>query len=592
MNAALADLRANNGHLTIPGLQRRYPAADAVRRAARRGDMDAFFRAGALGPDAFPDTANGQAGIHTNPGPWLEHMWAYFQTHHAEDDAAQAFLHGFLSHCAVDATTHDWVNAFAGGQWPPLERLLANDRAAIENVSVHLALEATLDDRLKPHVESHRSIDVPQAALLGCLNDAVRGVVVARPPNVPMNIAWGTAGDTLIDQFEWLVGLRATAEPWRSAASTDTRRWVFDFTSEALADWIKVNTIAWQRIIIGDLDMLETLVDEWSRLLDKLRKRYERNKPALAVFLNVLRAFGLLPIPPGIPIDQVIARFVEQKAKALLEEALGPRLEILSSINRARVGSPNIKALLGNQWDNARQPLEADFPAVEDLNQNVAFKASPVLHNALIAAKLALMSPASLRAVAHELGQKLPDGAAFVPQFIATLDGSGQQHTGVLGALYSERIFIKTTSYYQRHSGHVDRQAQPLPMCTSDEARFASVRVRTGSERTQSMVSLGVKLKSGLTHWMEMDTNYYNDRMEFELDHYLLDLPFVPVPTPTWPKLADITELFLKKRATGDEWRCLWFEIRFNAGAARRFTVNKLFTRRDNIWSSGTITLS
>lgn len=584
MNAALADLRANDGHLTIPGLKRRYPADDRVWKAAQSGDFDSYFRAGAIGPDGFPDTLNGQGGIHTSPQPWLEHFWDYFQTHHGRDDDAQAFLFGFLTHCAVDATTHDWVNYFSGGIWPPLEDLLAGKREAIENITVHLALENTLDDRLRPLVSDHRSIEVPAKALRGCLADAVLGTCVGRDAN-GVSFLQGTAASSLVDPFTRIIAGYHSTKPWSSAAETDTRRWFHIWFGDALDDWIERNTVAWKRIIHGDESMFSTLVEEWERWIKKLHEAWKDDKPAAAVAANVIFRLLFPMLPPNISLSEIVAEIVEGRIERFIEKAFGRLSEEMKRIFTYRVEDPEIRRLLGSQWNNARQPVVCDLPAVEDLNQSEPIRESPVVHNALVAAKLTLLSPAARRAVEQELGNdkhSAPDD--FVPRFIQSLDGSGQQHTGVLGGLYSEKIFSRTSSYFTLHKGHIDKTS-PVGLRRSDEARFVSVGLKTGTEQTQSDVWLGIEIQGGTIHWLELNTPLYNDRMKNEVDYYTLQVPF-EIPPIHWPKLSSVRRVHLQKRKTLDDWRCQWLDVRFNAGQNHHFSVNQTFTKEHPTWSS------
>jgi hypothetical protein len=95
----------------------------------------AQFRAGVLGPDAYPDIATGQQIIHPagskgpgetdadlnrgGPGtdPWLQHLWskAYGANGTPDStDACRAFVAGFLTHAAGDIYGHTLVNHYTG----------------------------------------------------------------------------------------------------------------------------------------------------------------------------------------------------------------------------------------------------------------------------------------------------------------------------------------------------------------------------------------------------------------------------------------------------------------------------------------------
>jgi len=92
------------------------------------------YRAGVLGPDAFPDLLTGQQIIHpagkvtpgesgvdlnpNGPGPdaWMRHLWhaAYVQPGPDANPATRAFVAGFLAHAAGDLYGHTCVNYYTG----------------------------------------------------------------------------------------------------------------------------------------------------------------------------------------------------------------------------------------------------------------------------------------------------------------------------------------------------------------------------------------------------------------------------------------------------------------------------------------------
>ncbi|WP_295822232.1 fibronectin type III domain-containing protein [uncultured Deinococcus sp.] len=86
----------------------------------------AQYRAGVMGPDAYPDIATGQQvihpahndhianeNIHKGTNDWLQHLWAKGQQ--SQNGAVQAFVTGYLTHAAGDMFGHTFVNNYAGG---------------------------------------------------------------------------------------------------------------------------------------------------------------------------------------------------------------------------------------------------------------------------------------------------------------------------------------------------------------------------------------------------------------------------------------------------------------------------------------------
>ncbi|MNX06719.1 hypothetical protein D3C86_363910 [compost metagenome] len=119
---------------------------DPKALAALRGG-GAQFRAGVLGPDAYPDILTGQQIIHPDEsagegGPsgsdaWL--TWIHRRGFIESDDARiNAFALGYLTHAAGDVFAHTYVNHFAGGEFalsPPM------------NAVKHLTLEGYIGER-------------------------------------------------------------------------------------------------------------------------------------------------------------------------------------------------------------------------------------------------------------------------------------------------------------------------------------------------------------------------------------------------------------------------------------------------------------
>ena len=82
------------------------------------------IRAGAVGPDFFPDMIVGQTVIHlSDSGKWLDRMEAELLSMSPNDPVrkeAYAFYLGFHMHYAGDMYGHDYVNGWAKGSFPDM----------------------------------------------------------------------------------------------------------------------------------------------------------------------------------------------------------------------------------------------------------------------------------------------------------------------------------------------------------------------------------------------------------------------------------------------------------------------------------------
>ena len=103
-----------------------YAVDPELLNALRR--FPGHYRAGVVGPDAYPDILTGQQCIHVDvpdgaPGgtnSYLEYIWARSQLPSLTGDTrlkARAFAAGYLTHAAGDMYAHTFVNHYAGGDF-------------------------------------------------------------------------------------------------------------------------------------------------------------------------------------------------------------------------------------------------------------------------------------------------------------------------------------------------------------------------------------------------------------------------------------------------------------------------------------------
>lgn len=131
----------------IVGELGRFDVDPAILAALRAAPQQ--YRAGVLGPDAYPDILTGQQVIHPDaaedvgPGAggsnaWLTHLW---RRGFVDNPSPQirAFTVGYLTHAAGDIFAHTYVNHFAGGEFQ-----LVPDPT---NATKHLVLEGYIGKR-------------------------------------------------------------------------------------------------------------------------------------------------------------------------------------------------------------------------------------------------------------------------------------------------------------------------------------------------------------------------------------------------------------------------------------------------------------
>lgn len=173
-----------------PILLGKYKVHPEILKALR--EAPAQYRAGAIGPDGYPDLVTGQQVIHPagsvtpgetaidlnkggpGSGPWLTHLWqAAFeaQTAPGRTSQARAFAIGYLTHAAADMYSHTCINHYAGGAF--------HFQPRPENAVKHVLLEGYIAKRT-PDPAFDVSIEVADQFIL-------KEMVLAKPNSVLMD---------------------------------------------------------------------------------------------------------------------------------------------------------------------------------------------------------------------------------------------------------------------------------------------------------------------------------------------------------------------------------------------------------------------
>jgi hypothetical protein len=143
-NLLIEDLRANK--IVLPGVGNYTPPAE-VRDAVL--NHPGAFRAGAVGPDFYPDMLLGQAVIHPEKsGMWLDLMFKrLLMSSVAEREKNLSFTLGYMIHYAGDMFGHAYVNAYAGGWFPPYAEIVQDSNKA-KIVARHMLVESYMDQKV------------------------------------------------------------------------------------------------------------------------------------------------------------------------------------------------------------------------------------------------------------------------------------------------------------------------------------------------------------------------------------------------------------------------------------------------------------
>lgn len=145
-------------HITlklIEGSEKTYPVRQDTCDAIRANPK--AYRAGSLGPDAFPDLVVGQMTAHPGvDGGWQADQWINHLLQAASSPQEIAFAYGFVSHAAGDVFAHSYVNHYAGDIFT-----LSDNESAVE--LRHFTLEKYIEG--KTPALMHNGNAVPNDAL-------------------------------------------------------------------------------------------------------------------------------------------------------------------------------------------------------------------------------------------------------------------------------------------------------------------------------------------------------------------------------------------------------------------------------------------
>ena len=130
------------------------------------------FRAGALGPDMYPDILTGQMYIHPadpniDSGEWITYLCNAVNKMGKDTKGRQkalAFTLGCILHYCGDLFGHDFVNTFSGGAFPSVAsaEMLDVKSERLNNVLSHMSVEKYMDDLILPqYSSSYGAINAP-----------------------------------------------------------------------------------------------------------------------------------------------------------------------------------------------------------------------------------------------------------------------------------------------------------------------------------------------------------------------------------------------------------------------------------------------
>jgi hypothetical protein len=424
------------------------------------------YRAGVLGPDAYPDLLTGQQVIHPDEAmsgvasgsdAWLHHVWSNF----GDSTEEHAFRLGFLTHAAGDVFGHSFVNYFTGGPFeivPP------------DNAIKHIVLEGYIDKRLP---SDQLGGDFFNASIAGLEGKIYSAMIDARP---------GSALDALLPEGQTstsfsvprvfstlrtsvVAGIaRSEAEIQRLEQEADDCG-LFDPTCSALLleaeSEIEELKLEYKQHWLEDIDVgLAAWPDVSHRVAVALFFNPERATKAdeaqsilsdyvtdhMISMAGAPDAVGAIIDAVGDIIDAITPDFLLEPIRRLRDEAIDAMLKEAFGMDRAQleayltqpdhyfdevmsVGAGETVTLAEFNSDY----LGIDDAGYEDPELAFDYEFVPAAYNTVVLSKLILLSPDSINSLISQLGGSATLGEPNVMLgFAHTLDGSNQWSEGLV----------------------------------------------------------------------------------------------------------------------------------------------------------------
>lgn len=540
-NLILEEVLSSGGRVTIPPFGQ-FNVAPEFYTALQK--YPAAYRAGSLGPDAFPDIYVGQAYIHPaenkTSGEWLSLMLndaLALEQNSEKRYEIIAFILGFMTHYSGDLFGHTYINQIAHGAYPDMAELADPSKAenALSIITRHISSEGIIDKAIPQKYQNgeYIRIDAPNEFVLDSfiydgtkdsgLSSKYKGI------EAPVHIKY---------MVELRSFVKSKADYYRAYSNSKN---IVDYAENtAICNYLD----AW----LKDIDRG---INEWINVSESIARALIDNgtESDLTVAANEVRnwfdSYGkyMSPIPDviidvlGLPAD--IAKFFKEKLgidvlqnlydkftayiqdlimNFMIYDVMGLTKEQIEEIKKA-VAVPSI--ILG---DKVVAKMTEDM---SNFNQEVSALQQEFapFYNTMTMVKLVLIGP---------------DGYKQLINNSKSVSNTGYNYSIAEPKVDNLQVTIKTKggiSYYKGLFGikypYADQNG------TDDDIYF------------------GVKFRDGSTAEQLFDKSGYNDFEAGDLDTYTL-------PLNKSVKLGDIVQLYLKKVSTGlpgPNWKPEYFEV-------------------------------
>jgi len=477
-----------------------YSVDSTIMAAIRK--FPSHYRAGVLGPDAYPDILSGQQSIHPDErgsgvkggsNTWLQYMWDRRDPARVpglatvmkvlkipNDGRMTAFVAGFLTHAAGDMYGHTFINNFAGGPFafnPPT------------NATKHVLLEGYIDKRLP---KDELGGDFFGASISGIDWLIYKFMVDARPGTVldKTLLREGAAGTTysIPRIFSTIrANLQRDIQKYRdTVADYDKKIKACKLTDFSCSKAILTGK---KGAYITANGIQQAYRNAWIKDVDEGLRKWPAvsHQIAIALFFNkdrkadVEKAEGIMNAyardhllsMAGAPdfvgatakvignvIDAITPKALQAAIKKLKDKAFDTLLEAAIGMDKAE-----LKRLMTNPQNYFNSVMSsgggektnlatfnATYLKISDKgysNPNEAFdwRKFTAGHNTVQISKMILMAPSEVSRMLRDIGSKsTASGSNIMLGFMETLDGSEQWQNGMPAArdcAAYRRIFMR-----------------------------------------------------------------------------------------------------------------------------------------------------
>lgn len=469
----------------------------------------AQYRAGILGPDAYPDILTGQQVIHPSstetkiaggPDAWLTYLWN--RANAANTAAIRAFTVGYLTHAAGDMFGHTFVNNFSGGSFaivPP---------QGPANAVKHIVVEGYTDKRADARTMDSNFFDVS----INGVNDFIyQNMIDARPGSFldqQLLRAGGTGTDFSIPRIysTMRAGLQRDIDAYYNKKADYDRRAAacktFDFSCSRTA------ILASKAAYMAKNAIPVTYKEAWRADIDKGLKAWPgvSHEVAKALFFNPARSadtqraedilqkyvtnhllsmsgapdfVGLTAGAVSSIVDAITPDFFLEPIRKLKEDLLNTMLKSAIGMTKQELKdyltSPDkyFDQVLGRgSGENTNlQSFNANYLKIKDAgfsNPSESFNpnAVPAAYNTIVMSKLILLGQSEVNRLLSDLksSARLQQPNVMLG-FIRTLDGDNQWASGMVFAQDCNayrQIFMKQPGERGACSSGVS-QTPPVP---------------------------------------------------------------------------------------------------------------------------------